>query len=234
MRQKLKIPTLSIQRTDGQGRGTRFYLTHLFSLFFLALICARAQRGGNADPAHAIGTKQTVDGIPNFGRVNANFYRGGVPNAAGLDALKKMGVEIVVDMRGGASESERDMTTKLGMQYVSIPSHCPFPSDRPWARFLELMEENRGKKVFVPCRLGDDRTGLAVASYRMAEQGWSAEEALKEMRAFGFSPWHQAICPGLESYEKNFPERLKKDAAFQKLPSRQQHESQERELDERN
>jgi len=139
-----------------------------------------------------------------------------------------MGVEIVVDLRGSASGAERAAVSKLGMQYVSIPSHCPFPRDKPWVRFLQVIRENRGKKVFVHCRLGDDRTGLAVATYRMAEQGWSAEEALMEMREFGFSRWHRAICPGLESYEKNFPRRLEKDAAFEKLRSQRQSESHER------
>ncbi len=67
------------------------------------------------------------------------------------------------------------------------------------------------------CRLGDDRTGMAVASYRMAEEGWSADEAMKEMKTFGFSAVHRAMCPGLADYEESFPERLKKDQAFKEL-----------------
>ncbi len=67
------------------------------------------------------------------------------------------------------------------------------------------------------CRLGDDRSGMAVAAYRMAEEGWSADEAMKEMRAFGFTGIHHAICPGLAHYEKSFPERLKTSLAFRKL-----------------
>jgi len=51
----------------------------------------------------------------------------------------------------------------------------------------------------------------------MAEEGWSADEAMKEMKAFGFSTVHHAMCPGLEEYEEKFPERLKKSKAFQEL-----------------
>jgi tyrosine-protein phosphatase SIW14 len=195
----------------------------LLGVFLLLLFCAGAAAGRetNRNSKDTIGARKSVRGIPNFGLVTPTLYRGGMPSPAGLKALKKMGVEIVVDLRGTASGTERDMTTRLGMQYISIPSHCPFPSDEPWARFLELMEQNRGKKVFVHCRLGDDRTGLAVASYRMTEEGWTPDEALKEMRAFGFAYWHEGLCPGMESYEQSFPQRLANDAAFQHLPSRQ-------------
>jgi tyrosine-protein phosphatase SIW14 len=167
---------------------------------------------------HAMGTRQKVQGIPNFGQVSPNLYRGGLPSPEGIEGLKKMNVEVVVDLRG-RDKVEETRVTKLGMQYVSIPSHCPFPSDATWARFLKVIRENEGKKMFVHCRLGQDRTGIAVAAYRMAEEGWTAPEALREMRAFGFSTWHRAICPGMEGYVEGFPERLKKDPAFRDLSS---------------
>jgi len=166
-----------------------------------------------------------VVGIANFGQVAPNLYRGAQPSGEGIAALKKMGVELVVDLRGEASKTEESAVTKLGMQYLSIPAHCPLPSDRPWAAFLRLIRENPGKKIFVHCRLGDDRTGMAVAAYRMADEGWSAEEAMKEMQAFGFSTLHHAICPGLAEYEEKFPERLKKSPAFRELASQKGRES---------
>jgi protein-tyrosine phosphatase len=166
-----------------------------------------------------MGAHLKAKGIANFGQVTPNLYRGAEPNEEGIAALKKMGVDVVVDLRGGRSTKEETAVTELGMQYVSIPSHCPFPKDEPWARFLEVIRENQGKKIFVHCRLGDDRTGMAVAAYRMAEEGWSADEAMKEMKAFGFSAVHHVICPGLEEYEEKFPERLKKSAAFRDMPA---------------
>lgn len=161
-------------------------------------------------------------GIPNFGQVSPTLYRGGVPTIEAIQGLKKMGVDIVIDLRGGHNTSEQSAVIKLGMQYVTIPSHCPSPKDETFARFLRVIRENPGKKVFVHCRLGDDRTGMAVASYRMAEEGWSAPDAMKEMRAFGFNTFHHAICPGMESYEEKFPERLKTSPAFRDLPPHQE------------
>jgi tyrosine-protein phosphatase SIW14 len=179
---------------------------------------ARPQTDNAAPPSsHAPGKRLTAKGIPNFGQVTSNLYRGGQPNADGLQELKNRGVDLVVDLRGGSNKSEKADAEKLGMGYVSIPSHCPFPSDAPWAHFLKVMRENRGKKVFVHCRLGDDRTGLAIATYRISEENWSAAEALNEMKVFGFSSVHHAICPGLEGYVEHFPERLKNSPAFRDL-----------------
>ena len=178
---------------------------------------ARQAEQAATPPQHTVGTRLKAQGIGNFGQVAPNLYRGAKPSADGIAALKKMGVDIVVDLRGGPSRSEEAEVTKLGMQYVSIPSHCAFPKDEPFARFLKVIRDNPGQKIFVHCRLGDDRTGMAVAAYRMAKEGWSAEEAMKEMRAFGFSALHHAVCPGLAEYEKKFPERLKKNPAFREL-----------------
>ena len=158
-----------------------------------------------------------VTGIANFGEVTATLYRGAQPNPHGLENLKKMGVSIVVDMRGGNNKAEESAVTKLGMQYVPIPWHCPFPTDKPFARFLKVIDDNPGKKIFVHCRLGDDRTGLAVASYRMANEGWSADEAMNEMKEFGFTGVHRFICPGIAPYEKQFPSRFQADPAFKDL-----------------
>lgn len=175
---------------------------------------------GSQGPGPTIGAHLQGKGIANFGQVGANLYRGAQPSRQGFETLKKTGIDIVIDLRGGRSKDEETAVTKLGMQYVSIPLHCPFPKDKPWAKFLKVIEENPGKKVFVHCRLGDDRTGMAVASYRMAEEGWSADDALKEMEDFGFNAIHRAICPGLEEYEQKFPERLRKSPAFRDLAVR--------------
>ena len=114
-----------------------------------------------------------------------------------MGTLKKNGINIVVNMRGGRHSREEARARKLGMRYVSIPWHCPLPRDEPFARFLKLVEENPTKKIFVHCRLGDDRTGMAVAAYRMAEEGWSAEEAMKEMRALdSIKASHDLSDPG--------------------------------------
>src|SRR5258708_35836619 len=95
--------------------------------------------------------------------------------------------------------------------------NCPFPKDDVFARFLKLIKNNPDKKIFVHCRLGNDRTGMMIAAYRMGEQGWSAEQAMKEMHFFGYTSVHHLMCPGLAGDEKSFPDRLKESPAFREL-----------------
>jgi tyrosine-protein phosphatase SIW14 len=162
--------------------------------------------------AHSAAQKQKFEGVKNFGEVTPTLYRGGQPSREGFEALAKMGVNIVVDGRLTGADKERERVNQLGMQYVSIPWHCLFPRDQTFARFLAVLRDNPGKKVFVHCRYGDDRTGMMVAAYRMAVEGWSADEARREMEQFGFKP---LVCPSLVPYEKRFPGRLKKNPTLQ-------------------
>ena len=181
----------------------------------------RQKSNGSSAPhphsAQAFGQKRKVKGIGNFGEVTPTLFRGAQPNHEGLKALAKMGIDIVVDTRGNRDKSEGKEVRHDGMRYVSIPWHCPFPHDDVFAKFLKLLRENPGKKVFVHCRLGDDRTGMMVAAYRMADEHRTADEAMLEMQHFGFSRAHHVICPRLASYEHSFPERLRSDPAFREL-----------------
>jgi protein tyrosine phosphatase (PTP) superfamily phosphohydrolase (DUF442 family) len=165
---------------------------------------------------HAFAQKLSLKGLPVFAQVTPTLYRGAQPTEEGFRNLAKMGVKIVIDQRG-SRDKEREQVTKLGMQYVAIPWHCPFPEDTVFARFLKLLRDNPDTKVFVHCLSGQDRTGMQIAAYRMAEQGWSAQEAKQEMEAFGFSRIHSWRCPSLSSYEERFPQRLTESPAFQDL-----------------
>jgi hypothetical protein len=58
---------------------------------------------------------------------------------------------------------------------------------------------------------------MMIAAYRIAEQGWSAEEAKEEMKDFGFDFFHRRICTGLSEYEDHFPQHWREGHAFEKL-----------------
>ena len=133
-------------------------------LVLLAMMCASAhpQQATDRSSTHPErpGKRKLIikQGIGNFGEVTPNLYRGAQPNIVGYQELANMGVSIVVDLRLTGKDEESREVRKLGMQFVSMPWHCYFPKDKVFARFLEILRENRGKKVFVHCRYGDDRT----------------------------------------------------------------------------
>jgi len=186
-----------------------------------ASLCATAQGPLLSNPSAAERSpaqRISIKGVSNAAEVTPRLYRGAQPTAQGFETLANMGINIVVDLRGSRND-ERELVNKLGMQYVSIPWHCPFPHDDVFARFLTLLRQTPTQKVFVHCRLGDDRAGMTIAAYRMAEQGWTAQEAKQEMEAYGFSSSHHIICPGLSSYEASFPRRFRTDPVFSSLRS---------------
>jgi protein tyrosine/serine phosphatase len=111
-------------------------------------------------PAEVLGKEL----IPDFAAVTPALYRGAQPRQNGFEALAKMGIQIVVDLRGDR-DGERAEVTSLGMQYVPMHWQCSFPKDRIFADFLTLIRKNPGKKIFVHCRVGDDRTGMMIAAY---------------------------------------------------------------------
>lgn len=166
----------------------------------------------------AVAPRSRLQGVPNFGTVTATLYRGGQPTKEGFGNLAKIGINIVVDLRGSRA-SERQVVTGLGMTYVALPWHCYSPHDEHFAQFLTLLRQNPGKKVFVHCRDGDDRTGMDIAAYRMAEEAWTAQAAKEEMEAYGVNWFRRTICPGLASYEEQFPARYKTSPAFRDLHS---------------
>ncbi len=150
-------------------------------------------------------------GVPNFGRVTPNLYRGAQPTDRGFQELQRLGVEIVVNFRNerGKIEAERRSVERLGLRYVSIPwgaSHNP--TSQQVADFLELLYANPQSKVFVHCHKGADRTGVMVAAYRIVEQHWTPPQAIQEMRTYHY---HHFWWPNLQRYVEDFPRLLATD-----------------------
>jgi tyrosine-protein phosphatase SIW14 len=158
----------------------------------------------------AYGNKLKLPGLPNSGHINDNLYRGAQPHSEGLQELKKLGITTIVDLRDEnpqLGESERQQAEKLGIRFVNIPvSGWAPPSNEQVAQFLSIFRNNPNERVFVHCRFGDDRTGVFVATYRMAYENWPAEQAMNEMYYFGFNGfWH----PSMKAFIRDFPARLK-------------------------
>lgn len=186
------------------------------SVLILSLFLATGAAGQQPSPPaaqpvmrSAYGDKLKLSGLPNGGRINASLYRGAQPHPDGLAELKKLGITTIVDLRSedpGRRESERQHAESLGIHFVSIPvSGWTPPDNAQVAQFLSLFR-NAKEKIFVHCRFGDDRTGVFVATYRMAYEGWPAQQAMNEMYFFGFNGfWH----PSMKSFIRDFPARLK-------------------------
>jgi tyrosine-protein phosphatase SIW14 len=157
----------------------------------------------------AYGEKLRIAGVPNSGKVNDHLFRGAQPRDPGLLELKKLGITTIVDLRGEDPDKtgwEEKRAESLGMHFVHIPvSGWAAPTNEQIAQFLSIFRDSPQEKVFVHCRFGEDRTGVFVASYRMAFEKLPADQALKEMNYFGFNGvWH----PSMKAFVRDFPARL--------------------------
>jgi protein-tyrosine phosphatase len=136
----------------------------------------------------------TIAGVENASRVSDFLYRGAQPRGDGYEELKKLGISIVVDLRNskpvkgdGGETREQVKVEAAGMRYVELPASAFFgPTDFQVATFLKLLHDNPKQEIFVHCYFGDDRTGVMIATYRIAEDHWTSDEAYNEMRAFHF------------------------------------------------
>jgi len=193
-----------------------------FALFLFLPLRIFAQTAAPASAPsltpRAFGQKLQIAGVHNAGKITDFLYRGAQPKEAGLSELKLLGVTTIVDLRGEDQEKvtwERNRAESLGMRFVHIPvSGWSPPTDEQVVQFLSLFRGEPGQRIFVHCRFGDDRTGVLVATYRMAFEKWSAEQAMKEMYFFGFNGfWH----PAMKSFVRDFPARLNSSPALASL-----------------
>jgi hypothetical protein len=156
-------------------------------------------------------------GIPNFAIVDvaSKVYRGGQPPTPEAWAeLKELGVERIIKLNQ-ESEGSDAAGVALGLKVVYLPISVmdQLIGSPQHATLDQAVAEMRLGKCFVHCggdarskpdsvaarmgtQGGQDRTGLAVACFRVWGQHWTKADAEKEMLARGFHPG----LPGLARF----------------------------------
>jgi protein tyrosine phosphatase (PTP) superfamily phosphohydrolase (DUF442 family) len=176
----------------------------------------------SATEGHAACTaaRLRLAGLPNLGVVSDQLFRGAQPDAAGFGELKRLRIDIVVNLRHETDtiRRERPLVEAQGMRYVSIPWRgWDEPKVEQVAQFLSLLRDHPDRRVFVHCRRGSERTGVMVASYRMSRDHWTPEQALAEMEAFGF----RSRFSHLTRFVHRFPALLLRDPVLRSVTAMQ-------------
>jgi protein tyrosine phosphatase (PTP) superfamily phosphohydrolase (DUF442 family) len=127
-------------------------------------------------------------GVPNLYRVTAGLYRGDQPSPLGMRNLKELGIKTILNLR--SFHSDRNEIGETGLAYEHIYMKPWHPEEDDAVRFLKMVTDPKRTPVLVHCQHGADRTGTMIAVYRIAVQGWSKAEAIREMTqgGFGFHP----------------------------------------------
>lgn len=184
--------------------------------------CSARRSQAPASGQSALAQAMYVPGVPDFGKVNDFLYRGAQPRGDGLSELRRFRIDTIVDLRGelqGLVENERQHAESLGMRFVNLPgSGWATPKDDEIARFFRLILERPRRTIFIHCWLGGDRSGMFIAAYRIAFEGWPPQQSIEEMRAFHYLHfWH----PNMARWVEKFPEHLAQSAEL--APFRELH-----------
>jgi protein tyrosine phosphatase (PTP) superfamily phosphohydrolase (DUF442 family) len=140
-----------------------------------------------------------VDGVPNLHKVSDQLYRSAQPTAEGMKRLKAMGIRTIVTLRSFHSDRKLLRGTGLGYEHIYMKAH--HPEEEEAVRFLRIVSDPKRTPVLVHCQHGADRTGTMCALYRVVAQGWTKEEAIREMTDGGFG--FHSVFRNLPSWIRN-------------------------------
>jgi len=172
------------------------YFWKLFVIFLLV-----AQVSVLAAPAD----NRPVQDLPRYLNVAPGLFRGGQPSPKGLQELKDRGIKTVISLRHDPEDIgwEKEQVEKQGMKFINMPMDGRHqPSDAFLKDFLAIVTNEKLQPVFVHCELGQDRTGVMMALFREAVQGWTAKSAYEEMVRLGFNKHYVWLADSVFDYEE--------------------------------
>ena len=141
--------------------------------------------------------------------VAGQVYRSGCLSADGFrEAIQKLKIKTVLTFWDedpdptlhnsrfdSTSIKESELCKSLGVDYkfiyVELLPDQRAGKERPPAidEFLKVMDDPDSYPVLFHCKAGLHRTGVMAAIYRMEYDGWSRQDAMRELRAHGFGYW---------------------------------------------
>jgi tyrosine-protein phosphatase SIW14 len=128
------------------------------------------------------------------------LYRSGQLSSEALrHEILRRGIRTVVNLAPG-QPGEAELCRQLGVEYLELPvgdawTLCgvaaPGQAAAPAAPYdlaplWRLLQSPDAQPVLVHCTGGVHRTGVVCAMYRIGQQGWLPEDAVREMDLYGF------------------------------------------------
>ncbi|MFV3303880.1 dual specificity protein phosphatase family protein [Pseudomonas sp. NY15181] len=125
-----------------------------------------------------------VDKSFNLYQMSPTLYRSALPGSQNLPELEQLKVKTVVSF---IKDDDKTWIGEQPIDVVSFPTHADRVDDADVLKVLRIVQQAQQQgPVLMHCKHGRDRTGLFAAMYRTVVEGWSKEDALKEMTQGGF------------------------------------------------
>ena len=180
---------------------------------FAFTIAACGAAPAEESQASAVAAQDVVDPgpapIPNFEKVRDGLYRGGHPDAEGLDYLKTIGVKTIIDLEVGdfieaypwSITEEMDGAADRGISLLRQPMSAFEPAvfgvlDGKIDAIMAMLSDPSQGPFYVHCLHGQDRTGLVIGLERVLIENWAPQDAHDEMVRLGF----HTFFIGLDGY----------------------------------
>jgi protein-S-isoprenylcysteine O-methyltransferase Ste14/protein tyrosine phosphatase (PTP) superfamily phosphohydrolase (DUF442 family) len=142
--------------------------------------------------------------VHHFGVVRQGMlYRSGQPGADGWRWLREeYGIRTVISLRAVRPDApwsvqEEQFCRRNRIEHIKVPIGTEGLTEEQLAQILRTVSDPSRQPVLVHCAQGSSRTGVVVAAYRIAAQGWSAEAAIAESEEF-----KRRMNPGYAAYLK--------------------------------
>lgn len=167
---------------------TKMWPSLLLSLAFLlgpaGGVAAAAAEASPAERPASWAQAVQLDGVPNLHRVGPTLFRSAQPTAEGLRNLERLGIKTVVSLRAFHADEAAPGPGGLVLERIRVKTW--HPEEEEVIRFLRLAMDPARQPILVHCQHGADRTGTMCAIYRVVVEGWTKEEAIREMKEGGY------------------------------------------------
>lgn len=133
-------------------------------------------------------TKDTVEGVRNFARLETTVACAGATAADALPEIKKMGFVSVINLRlatetGADIEKGQAAAEAVGLRYFHVPFDGK-PDPKAADQFLQAITTPGAEPAFIHCA-GGNRAATMWLIKRLVVDGWEVDRAVKEATALG-------------------------------------------------
>jgi uncharacterized protein (TIGR01244 family) len=147
--------------------------------------------GLTAALASAQVTKENVQGITNFSRVETTIACAGATSPGAVAEVKRRGYAAIINLREGTEagadlDGEAAAAKAAGITYIHLPFNTGSPNPAVVDQFLAAVSAPANQPVFVHCGSANRASAMWMIK-RMLVDGWDEERAMTEAAALGLA-----------------------------------------------
>src|SRR6202162_5646897 len=136
-------------------------------------------------------TKENVDGITNFQRLETTVACSGAIKATAVPEIKKFGFASIINLRqasedGANLEAEEAAAKSADIRYYSLPFSSTSPDPAVADKFLDAITAKDSDPAFIHCA-GGGRAATMWFIKRLVVDHWDVDRAAKEATELGMT-----------------------------------------------